>query len=162
MKLSSNEFKQLQRSLNIEFSKACTIELIKKDGVLEFFPQRIFTNINHYPYLKGIDENTPFCKFKPNLPPTNGVYLWVIDDEIIYIGEGVNLYKRFNSGYGNISPRNCFKGGQNTNIKMNRIALKTYYDNKKIDIYIFETQNHKLLEKELLKQISTPYNVRDN
>ncbi|MDE7464315.1 MAG: GIY-YIG nuclease family protein [Clostridiales bacterium] len=29
-----------------------------------------------------------------------GVYLWVDDeDEIIYIGEGENLYKRFNNGY---------------------------------------------------------------
>lgn len=35
-----------------------------------------------------------------------------------YIGETDNLEKQFRQGYGNISPRNCFKGGQSTNYKM--------------------------------------------
>lgn len=163
MNIRSDEFKQLQKRLNIEFEKASSIELIPdNDGHFEYFPQRQYKNIKCHTYVNGIDENSCFCKFKLNLPKVKGVYLWVVDDEIIYLGEGVDLYKRFNVGYGNISPRNCFKGGQSTNVKMNNIALKTISSGKKIDIYIFATQNHKQLEKELLQAIKTPYNVKNN
>ncbi len=54
-----------------------------------------------------------FCKFViPKNCMINGVYAIVVNKELKYIGECVNLSSRFNSGYGNISPRNCFKGGQ--------------------------------------------------
>lgn len=86
----------------------------------------------------------------------------MVDDEIVYIGEGVNLYKRFNMGYGNISPRNCFMGGQSTNVKMNRLALKITSDGKSIDVYFYETAQHKDLEKSLLRLICTAYNVKNN
>ena len=126
------------------------------------FPRRRFNNIKNYPFLAGIDENTEFCHFKPGLPKGKGVYLWVVDDEIIYLGEAVDLRSRFNSGYGNISPRNCFKGCQSTNVKMNRVALKLFKENKTIEIYIVLTQKHKEIESYLLSRINTKYNVKNN
>ena len=48
----------------------------------------------------------------------------VRDGQIIYIGETAGLRQRFNMGYGNISPRNCYVGGQSTNCKMNKIVPK--------------------------------------
>ena len=161
MNINSLQFKEITKDLNITFKKVCVLELIKDNkGLLYRSPQLAYKNVNNYPYLDGIDEKTLFCKFKPNLPKIKGVYLWVIKDEIIYIGESVNLRKRFNSGYGNISPRNCFKYGQSTNVKMNRLVLNYYNKKEKVEIYIFPTPNHKELETALLERIKTKYNFR--
>ena len=65
-------------------------------------------------------------------------------------------------GYGNISPKNCFVGGQRTNYKMNKVVLQMYSENKKIDIYFFETKSYKKVEEDLLLSIETPYNVKNN
>ena len=65
-------------------------------------------------------------------------------------------------GYGNISPKNCFVGGQRTNCKMNKVVLQMYSENKKIDIYFFETKSYKTVEEDLLLSIETPYNVKNN
>lgn len=117
--------------------------VIKKNGVV-----KSLNNLNEKP------EDIEFCKFK--LRNTNnyviGVYIWIVDNEIRYIGKTKNLNERFNSGYGNISPRNIAKGGQSTNCKMNRFALKNI--NKKIDIYFIEADNDikaRKIEKDLLE-----------
>ena len=163
MKINSTEFINISNELNIKFEKFCTLSIIPdKVGAFGYSPQLRYKNIKNYPYLTGIDENTVFCKFKPNLPNVKGVYLWVLNGEIIYIGEGVNLRDRFNNGYGNISPRNCFKGGQSTNVKMNRIVFCHYENNQHIDIYLCETSEHKQIEFMLLKKIKTKYNIQNN
>ena len=106
-----------------------------------------YKNVKNHDLLNGIYMDTPFCKFKmTHLSKKSGVYLWVEEGEIIYIGETNNLHRRFNSGYGQISPRNCYVGGQNTNVKMNRIALDHYMQGKTIDIYVCETPYNKFLE----------------
>ena len=91
-----------------------------------------------------------------------GVYLWVSGEEIIYIGETRDFAKRFNMGYGNISPRNCFKGGQNTNCKMNKIVMKYYEKHVPINLYFLETNEHKKVERELLDHINTKFNKKNN
>lgn len=110
--------------------------------------------------LKEKPEDIMFCKFKLNNINNYqiGVYVWVVDNEIKYIGKTKNLSERFNSGYGNISPRNIAKGGQSTNCKMNRFALMNI--NKKIDIYFIETDSNnkaRKIEKDLLE-----YNQNNN
>ena len=163
MNINSKEFTNITDELNIKFEKFCTLSVIQdKNGSFFYSPQLRYNNKNNHPYLAGIDEKTLFCKFKPNLPIIKGVYLWVINGEIVYIGEGVNLRDRFNNGYGNISPRNCFKGGQSTNVKMNRIVLWHYENNQHIDIYLCETSEHKRIEFMLLKRIKTKYNIQNN
>ena len=65
----------------------------------------------------------PFYKFKiPTRIRRSGVYVLTIDDEIMYVGECADLSSRFNNGYGNISPKNCFKGGQETNCRLNNLV----------------------------------------
>ena len=163
MKITDERFKQIEEELNLSFHKAESISLRKgNDGSFVYFPQLRFNNVKKYPYLAGINDSTEFCSFKLNLPKQKGVYLWVVDDEIIYLGEAVDLYSRFNTGYGNISPRNCFKGGQSTNVKMNRVALEYFKQGKMINIYITLTENHKAIELYLLNRISTKYNVQNN
>lgn len=162
MKITSPEFSAIAAKRNLRFIKHCTIELIPHDGSLKYFPQRNFDNVKGYPLLKGITMDTPFCKFKPDLPKGKGVYLWVVEEEIIYLGEAEDLRSRFNSGYGNISPRNPYLGGQSANVKMNRAALEILESGKQIDIHYALVEDHKGAEAYLLSRINTKYNVQNN
>ena len=145
-----------------EFDFVETIELIKgEDNNVAYEPQQRYKKAKETPLHEyGSGE---FCKFKLNYAKNvAGVYAWVINDNVIYIGEATNFKKRFNMGYGNISPKNCYKGGQKTNCKMNKVVLEEYKNNNSIDIYFLETPNYKEIEKELLLSFSTKYNVKNN
>lgn len=165
MKITDTRFKEIEKELVVRFglnekfddNNPVEIEFLSPNKDLP--PQKRFKNVKNYPYLAGIDDSTKFCHFKANLPKESGVYLWVVNKEIIYIGEAKDLKSRFNSGYGNISPRNCFKGGQSTNVKMNQVALSHY---EKIKIYFIKIDRHKEIELYLLNKIDTPYNVKNN
>ena len=113
--------------------------------------------------VADINNNLTFCEFKlknDKVKNIAGVYLWVLNNEIIYIGETERLKDRFNTGYGTISPRNLFKGGQSTNCKMNRVVLNNTKLNKCIIIYFCNTLEHKELEKKLLSKYKPKYNAR--
>lgn len=100
-----------------------------------------------------------FCKFSIDKKHNkSGVYIWIIGDEIIYIGKAKNLAKRFNQGYGRISPRNCYAGGQSTNCKMNHMVYEMCKQGKKIDICFMPTDKYDKIEKYLLEKIETKYN----
>lgn len=101
-----------------------------------------------------------FCRFSIKAEEWSGVYLWVVDGVIIYIGETENLHQRFNIGYGKISPRNCYAGGQSTNCKMNKIVLELFQQGKRVDLFFHKTENYKNVELDLLQKISTLYNVK--
>ncbi len=132
----------------------------KNGRVIEYEPQEEYSN-PHGKALHSYGRGT-FCSFTIDAGDWPGVYLWVVDDEIIYIGETVKLGQRFNDGYGIIVGINCYEGGQKTNCKMNKVALELAKQGKTIKLYFFNTQNHKKVELELLKAINTEYNVKDN
>ena len=119
-----------------------------------------YENKNTVPLLEN--GKGAFCRFVIDAEDVPGVYLWIVDGEIIYIGETKNLRKRFNTGYGNISPRNCYLGGQSTNCKMNKVVLEYFEAGKQIKLYFLKTDDYKRVELELLSKISTRYNVKDN
>ena len=132
-----------------------------KDGnVIKYYPQDEYDNKAGLPLLyygKGA-----FCRFSITADNWPGVYLWVVDGQIIYIGETAGLKQRFNSGYGNILPRNCYVGGQSTNCKMNKVVLGHFERGKTVSLYFYQTTDYKRVELELLNRIYTPYNVKDN
>ena len=147
-----------------DFQYIETIDPVEENGVIiSYQPQSRYKNrkkleIHEY-------GNGEFCRFKlQKANEVSGVYAWVIQGETapIYIGEAVNFKKRFNMGYGVVSPRNCFNGGQKTNCKMNKVVLEKYRNGQKIDIYFFETKDYKAVEAELLLSINTEYNVKNN
>src|SRR5437764_3812865 len=78
------------------------------DGsVSQFMPQGRYKNTRHLA-LNSYGAG-PFCKFAiTNRLPVSGVYVLSINGMIRYVGETANLSARFNAGYGNISPKNCF------------------------------------------------------
>lgn len=86
-------------------------------------PQSRYNNGKNLPvnrYGQG-----PFCKFRiPNGQHYSGVYAVMVGRQVKYIGECENLSSRFNMGYGNISPRNCFRGGQETNCRLNNLICE--------------------------------------
>ena len=150
---------------NYEFEYIQTIEPYKdiNGQICLYYPQDKYANKKGLPLHKlGYGE---FCKFKlDKADAVSGVYAWIVneDSKPIYIGEANNLKRRFDMGYGIISPRNCFVGGQITNCKMNKVVLEYYKQGKTIDIYFYRTNNYKAVELELLREIKTKYNSKNN
>src|SRR5436305_13977661 len=118
------------------FSHICKIEPLREaDGsVRQFMPQNQFRNVRSLPlsrYGKG-----PFCKFKiPSTYKVSGVYALQVDTAVTYVGECANLSARYNAGYGNISPRNCFKSGQETNCRLNNLIYLAATAVEEIDLW---------------------------
>lgn len=138
-------------------------ELIPENAggkAVAFYPQQDYNNLKKLPLHQH--GSGAFCKFRIKATSTAGVYLWVIQDAIVYIGETADFAKRFNIGYGNISPRNCFEGGQLTNCKMNKIAMKAYDAGNPVKIFFYATDKFKQVELVLLSQNKTIYNVKNN
>lgn len=131
------------------------------DGnIRKYYPQNKYINkkgltLSHY-------GDGVFCCFRIEAGNWPGVYLWVVEGNIIYIGETSALRRRFNEGYGNISPRNCYVGGQSTNCKMNKVVLDHFERGKRISLYFYKTKDYKRVELELLNHICTPYNKKNN
>jgi hypothetical protein len=103
----------------------------------------------------------PFCKFRISVPKgLTGVYALVVDGTVRYIGECQDLGKRFSSGYGNISPKNCYEGGQRTNCKINRRVLEVTQVGGRVDLYFHATAERKTVERQLLAGDLPPWNAR--
>ncbi len=102
----------------------------------------------------------PFCEFRIRKDTYNktGVYLIVIDGRLKYIGKCEDLRKRFNSGYGQISPRACFQGGQSTNCRINSLLLDGFRQKKKVFLYFLETSNSEEIERIIIRDRKPPWN----
>src|SRR5437016_5260383 len=101
------------RLAGYEFEHICDIEPARAadDSVWLFMPQDRYKNTRNLPLNRY--GSGPFCKFQiAKRFKVSGVYVLTIDREVRNVGECANLSGRFNGGYGNISPKNCFKGGQ--------------------------------------------------
>lgn len=90
---------------------------------LEHMPQDRFDRAANTPlhaYGTG-----PFCRFKIARGNKGaGIYVLTSDGVSVYVGQCVDLGKRWGpNGYGGISPRNCFVGGQSTNCRVNAAIL---------------------------------------
>lgn len=103
----------------------------------------------------------PFCRFSIKAKGNwgiCGVYALFDNQELLYLGQTENFEQRFNTGYGNISPRNCYIGGQNTNCKINSMILSKYLTGKKVYLFFFKTANYDCVEHELIRALKPPYN----
>lgn len=45
---------------------------------------------------------------------------------------------------------------------MNKVALQLFLQGKEIEIYFYETEEYKDVERELLQRINTKYNQKNN
>lgn len=127
--------------------------------VQEFSPQGRYAKRNVVP-LNDYGHGS-FCKFRISVPTgLSGVYALVVDGSVRYIGECEDMRKRFNLGYGNISPRNCYRGGQPTNCKINRRVLDVSKAGGRVGLYFQPTSPRKAIEKHLIARLSPPWNGR--
>ena len=126
--------------------------------IKEFRPQKRYKNeAMSKPHAHGKGS---FCKFSISSEWKGrcGVYALFRDKELLYIGECRDLTVRFNSGYGNISPKNCFPGGQLTNCKINKMVLNEYLNDEKVALYFYEMDDYKAVEKKLIAILEPPHN----
>jgi hypothetical protein len=124
----------------------------------EYYPQNMYLNKGN----KALHEYGygAFCKFRipQSYERETGVYLIEIGRVVKYVGECENLAQRFNLGYGQISPRNCFEGGQPTNCRINQNILKEHTKGSIINLFFFETENRFEIERKLILEYSPEWN----
>ncbi|XMB85490.1 hypothetical protein RJG79_08670 [Mycoplasmatota bacterium WC44] len=108
-----------------------------------------------------------FSKFKiqvDNLTRSKGLYAFFKNDELIYIGRTHDSFaNRVNTGYGNISPKNCYVDGQRTNCKMNSYINSALNLGNTIDFYVLkidETETINELEIYYISELNPPLNGR--
>mgnify|MGYP001565428710 CR=1 FL=1 len=106
-------------------------------------------------YLNFLNSNGDkiFCKFKiqdKRIFNKKGLYVYFVKNEIKYIGRchgNSNYEKRINDGYGNISPRNCYKDGQTTNCHINRL-INEYRNDIELYVYPMESSDEEINRSE--------------
>ncbi|MDO8273036.1 MAG: hypothetical protein Q7U82_14165 [Gammaproteobacteria bacterium] len=141
------------------FKLVCQLDLQTTDDgkILEYKPQLNYVNSESLSLNKY--GNVTFCKFKiPSNLQKAGVYIIGMESKPQYVGECINLSTRFNTGYGNISPRNCYVGGQETNCRINNLVLENIKSGIRLFLWFHETPDYKSVELTLRKAISFPWN----
>lgn len=142
-----------------EFRHVCDIEPLRSaEGLVSLYmPQERYRNVRGLPlnpYGKG-----PFCKFVVGSGyRASGVYVLTVDGEVRYVGECANLSARFNIGYGNISPKNCFKGGQETNCRLNNLIYTTAVTGQCIALWFLPTADYKSVETSMRSSLKPAWN----
>ena len=74
------------------------------------------------------------------------------------MGEYANRSARFNAGYGNISPRNCFERGQVTNCRMNDLIYTAAQAGQRIALWFLKTVDYKSVEASLRSALNPAWN----
>jgi len=122
-----------------------------------FHPHSAYANPQNlalHPYGEG-----PFCRFRI---PTNlqeaGVYMLLVSDTPVYVGECTNLATRFNHGYGAISPRDCYTGGRPNYCRINHLLYAIAKSGKQTEVWFRKTANRPAIAEELTKALKTPWN----
>jgi hypothetical protein len=93
--------------------------------------------------LHNYGEGT-FCKFRISVEKKlAGVYAIAVAGDVVHKGECEDFRDRYNMGYGNISTRNCYVGGQATNYRVNLLILDLAKQGGRIDLYFHLTPKKK-------------------
>ncbi len=135
------------------------------EAIYTYSPQDRCKRKAELPLLPEAENGAAFCRFRlKNAEAAAGVYAWVVDGEgcPVYIGEARNLKTGFHSGYGIISPRNCYKGGQKTNCKMNTVVLALSQEGKTVHLYFYKTADYKNVELALIRHYHPINNEKNN
>jgi hypothetical protein len=143
------------------FRESLSLERDDAGAIREFRPQERYAQASVVP-LHSFGDG-PFCSFRITAEPgLVGVYALVEGGQVRYVGECEDLRERFNTGYGNISPRNCFVGGQSTNCKINRRILDVVNAGGRVDLYFCLTplSERKSVERQVLDELAPEWNRR--
>ena len=131
--------------------------------VIGELPQPRYRNENNLPLNKY--GRGPFCRFRVARGwQSSGVYVLMNGDDPLYVGECQNLDDRWGSnGYGGISPRNCYKGGQETNCRINNLIYKDTKTGAGFELWFHPVERDKrareAVESELIDSLNPPWNL---
>ncbi len=142
-----------------EFLHVSDVEVARKaDGsVLTHQPQARYAGSKQASLHRYGDGD--FCKILvANTPEKEGVYALFVAEQLAYVGEAANLAKRWYD-YGQISPRKCFEGGQETNCRLNKLILKTARDGLPMTLWFHQTSRRKQIEADLRRRLRPPWNA---
>lgn len=122
------------------------------------------SNIEYLNFLNKHGDNI-FCEFKiqSNLED-KGIYAWVTDNKIRYIGRCTDSFKkRINLGYGKINAKNCYRDGQSTNCHLN----SKINESENVEFYVYKMTEKfpseiNELELEILKSKKFDWNIQNN
>jgi len=103
---------------------------------------------NYYKNFLNQSGDLQYLEFKIkdlDIYNLKGLYLFKVNDEIVYIGRCKDSFKkRINNGYGRIAPKNCYLDGQSTNCFINSLICTSY---PKIDFYVSSQNDNSIIEK---------------
>ena len=105
----------------------------------------------------------PFCRFSvAGLPAASGVYAVTVAQQLAYVGIATkSLRERWGPrGYAEIQPRNCFRGGQSTNCKVNHAILRATQRGLAVHLWIHRTATPRSLETRLIAELAPPWNTQ--
>ena len=154
--------KKIFSGYNFEYIGYIEPEISDGNIVTPFMPQSRYKKADTAA-LNKYGEG-PFCKFVvARGVKKSGVYIIMLDEIPVYVGECINLEERDSrSGYGGISPRNCYKGGQETNCRINNLIYKAVREGGKLSLWFHELDASKedrcSLETVLVKELSVRWN----
>lgn len=104
-----------------------------------------------------------YCKFRiesKDIWKLKGLYVYTLNERIVYIGRCCDsFYKRINNGYGRISPKNCYRDGQQTNCHINSLINEC---REEAEFWIYPMDNIeeiKKLEVSLIKEYNPKWNI---
>jgi hypothetical protein len=146
--------------LGIQFQFVCEVkpELDEHGFPKEYQPQTAYRNAANVPLNKY--GGGSFCRFRIGKGnEETGVYAITVNDVVKYIGECEDLEKRWNNGYGNISPRNCFAGGRSTNCRINKLILETAKKRDRMALLFLKTDNRFEVEHNLIARLKPEWNM---
>ena len=126
---------------------------------IECMPQANYAKINEKPLNRH--GKGPFCRFSiPDLPAAPGLYAVTVDRRLAYVGIAAkNLRQRWGpSGYAEIQPVNCFRGGQSTNCKINHAILCAVRDKQIVELWMRRHNDPRPVEAVLIRELDPPWN----
>lgn len=146
--------------LDFAFVQSLTPDRDAAGSIMEFNPQGDYSKAN-VSRLNAHGHGT-FCKFRivaqQDLERQGGVYALFVGESVRYIGECEDLASQFNTGFGTISPANCYVGGQSTNCKIKRRVLETSKAGGHVDLYFHAAPDRKEIKRRLIVSDKPPWN----
>ena len=103
----------------------------------------------------------PFCSFQiPGNHDYECVFALTVDGELVFVGEAENLSVRINDGYGSISPRHCYAGGQSVLCRVNSSILSNAKGRKAIELWACKAVDRREAESELIQGLKPAWNIQ--
>lgn len=147
-----------------DFTWASAIDADRDDtGALVFdTPQSRYANPKALPlHAHGVG---PFARIRTNnLPIEPGVYAVVsTDGAVLYVGRARDSIRRRWSpqGYAVIHARNCFKGGQSTNCRINVLVARELTHRRPLALWVLTVPDPTPVETTIICRLRPPWNLK--